>query len=489
MAELSEADARALVNALASLASMAERALPRRASPLTQRLRDHLGTDGDAIPNTSVTFGVHEHANLQLALNALREHDPAWQEIGLPGDVSHYSSFSLVGLIGSSERFGMAATARQFVNADVGVDETLACLRAGLILTSFGGEPVAILMFLREQNYPPGAVVEIAAPTQATTDAVLARLRELMDERNVYRGKVLSFTFDRHGGFGLNFVQAPAVTREQVILDEELLDAIEEHAIGISEHDHELRSRRQHVKRGLLLYGPPGTGKTHTISYLLNRTVGRTTMILAGAAVGAIGQAGSIARTLQPATIVIEDVDLIGMDRSLPGGEHNSLLFQLLNEMDGLSGDADVLFILTTNRVDLLEPALAARPGRVDQAIEIGLPDSAARGRLIDLYVGEVLSDDVRDAVIAGTEGFAAAFIKELARRSTLACLRNGAPLGNSVLPALDALLHQSAPVLRRTLAGDVASAPSPDAADATTRSARPPGPTMTGWTSMRPED
>ena len=46
-----------------------------------------------------------------------------------------------------------------------------------------------------------------------------------------------------------------------------------------------------------------------------------------------------------------------------------SLLNKLLNEMDGLKGDADILFLLTTNRPEALEQALAARPGRVDQAI------------------------------------------------------------------------------------------------------------------------
>ena len=62
------------------------------------------------------------------------------------------------------------------------------------------------------------------------------------------------------------------------------------------------------------------------------------------------------------------------------------LLFELLNQMDGLADDADVLFLLTTNRPDILEPALAARPGRVDQAIEIPLPDAHCRERLFELY-------------------------------------------------------------------------------------------------------
>ena len=64
----------------------------------------------------------------------------------------------------------------------------------------------------------------------------------------------------------------------------------------------------------------------------------------------------------------------------------NPALFDLLNEMDGMAEDADVAFLLTTNRVDLLEPALAARPGRVDLAVEIGPPDEEAQRRLIELF-------------------------------------------------------------------------------------------------------
>ena len=82
------------------------------------------------------------------------------------------------------------------------------------------------------------------------------------------------------------------------------------------------------------------------------------------------------------------------MDRQLPGAEHNALQFQLLNEMDGLAEDADVLFVLTTNQVEMLEPALTARPGRIDQAIELSLPDAQSRRRLVALYTNASLPDD-----------------------------------------------------------------------------------------------
>ena len=77
-----------------------------------------------------------------------------------------------------------------------------------------------------------------------------------------------------------------------------------------------------------------------------------------------------------PLTIVIvEDVDLIGEERSRNNNCNTPVLFELLNQMDGLGDDADILFLLTTNRPEAIEPALASRPGRIDQAIEIPTPE------------------------------------------------------------------------------------------------------------------
>ena len=150
---------------------------------------------------------------------------------------------------------------------------------------------------------------------------------------------------------------------------------------------------------------------------------------------------------------MIEDVDLIGMDRGLPGGEHNPMLFQLLNEMDGMQADDDVLFVLTTNRADLLEPALAARPGRIDQAIEIGLPDAAGRRALFELYLGAPIDDTALTLACERTDGVAAAYIKEAARRATLRSIRNGEPLATAITTALDELVRYATPVLRASLA------------------------------------
>jgi ATP-dependent 26S proteasome regulatory subunit len=155
--------------------------------------------------------------------------------------------------------------------------------------------------------------------------------------------------------------------------------------------------------------------------------------------------------------VVIEDVDLIAEERGPLRGQH-PLLFQLLNEMDGLAEDADVVFVLTTNRADLLEPALAARPGRVDLALEIPLPAAAERRRLLELYGrGLDLDPALLDAAVSRTEGATASFFRELLRKAALASLEAGRERvdAEDLDAALDELLHETASLTRVLLGSE----------------------------------
>jgi ATP-dependent 26S proteasome regulatory subunit len=95
--------------------------------------------------------------------------------------------------------------------------------------------------------------------------------------------------------------------------------------------------------------------------------------------------------------------------------------------MDGLSNNTEVLFLLTTNRPEVIEGAIAARPGRVDQAIEFPLPDAACRRRLLALY-GKGLQVSLQDEEqwIARIEGASPAFIQELMRKSAMIAAEQG---------------------------------------------------------------
>src|SRR5260370_39501734 len=117
--------------------------------------------------------------------------------------------------------------------------------------------------------------------------------------------------------------------------------------------------------------------------------------------------------------MVIEYVDLIARERThMHGPGEEVLLNKLLNEMDGLQEDAEVLFVLTTNRPDQIEPALVSRPGRIDQAIEFPLPDEEGRAKLTKLYArGLEISEELNELIVSRTTGRSAAFIKELMRQ------------------------------------------------------------------------
>jgi ATP-dependent 26S proteasome regulatory subunit len=181
---------------------------------------------------------------------------------------------------------------------------------------------------------------------------------------------------------------------------------------------HGIRKLGLSTKKGLLFYGPPGTGKTHTLNYLAGTLPGHTTLVITGDQVVLLEHYFKLARFLQPSIIVVQDVDLIARERTqLRGSGQEMLLNKLLNEMDGLREDAEVIFILTTNRPDQLEPALASRPGRIDQPIEFPLPDDIGRAKLARFYGRRLeLDDDIVGTIVSKSKGVSAAFIKELMR-------------------------------------------------------------------------
>jgi SpoVK/Ycf46/Vps4 family AAA+-type ATPase len=194
---------------------------------------------------------------------------------------------------------------------------------------------------------------------------------------------------------------------------------------------------------------------------------GYTRLIVTGRALIGVGAVTEMARELQPAVVVLEDVDLVAEERSM-GPASSPVLFDLLDAMDGAAPDADLLFLLTTNRADLLEPALAARPGRVDVAVEIELPDATARERLLALYgrgVPLALTPGDIATAVERTDGTTASFLKELIRRSVLESLHDTrepggetarlvpAVTGAHLARALDDLLD-SAQGVTRTLLG-----------------------------------
>ena len=433
-----------LAAAIQALSRWAERNAPVPEPELRRRLREHFATDTRTLEVLSEDLSRYDHVNVQVAIDALSADGGGDIEvIGLSVERGFRASLAeLAQGDGMYDSFGAGPV--EYASIDVG-DRVISCIQAGLLLVTEGDDRLAVTVSPEEDA---GIRLEAMATRRAYAEAWLRRLHVLMDEHNVYRGKVVVFGGDHpFQEAPLTVRRLPEVPRERIVLPEGTLERIERHTAGFARHRDALRAAGQHIKRGVLLHGPPGTGKTLTIMHLAGLMPERTVILLAGSALGAIGAAFRLARSLEPAMVVLEDVDLVALERIHYVG--NPLLFELLNEMDGLDEDADLIFALTTNRPETLEPALASRPGRIDLAVELPLPDAAARRRLLQLYSeGLEIGATAWDPIVERLEGTSPAFIRELLRQSTLAAAEAGRPAGRvdeeDILATVEALRSQS---------------------------------------------
>ncbi|HET8599996.1 MAG TPA: ATP-binding protein [Segeticoccus sp.] len=439
-------------------------------------LTDHLGLGGasggavEAVPVSAREWAAYEHVNVQVGLDAwLAEHEGAVRTVGVVG--FQHRDFGLAELLTSQDGYGLGpgSVARVALPSGPG-GQTVSCVRCALFLLTEEHRRTALLLRGGDSEMGrPSITLEAASTDPDAGEETLAELDRLVNQHNVFRRQVLSFGGDVFGPASiLHFHERPTTTRRDLVLDAATIGAIEQQVVGVARHRQRLLGAGQHLKRGILLYGPPGVGKTHTVRYLTS-TLGDTTVIqVTGEALQLIRQACQVARSLQPSLVVVEDVDLIAEERGMEPGMH-PLLFQLLNEMDGLEEDADVAFVLTTNRADLLEPALAARPGRVDQAVELRLPDRAARRQLFDLYRGDLqldLPEAELEAALERCAGVTASFLKELLRRTALHAAERSSGDGSltvtgpDLTAALDELLD-SRNRMTRALLGSAGADPS----------------------------
>jgi energy-coupling factor transporter ATP-binding protein EcfA2 len=338
---------------------------------------------------------------------------------------------------------GIVAGPAEYQEVEIGEAHPVRCLTRGLWLGKRDDARFAVLLDVRDAHRGVRARLEIAVGPGAIPARVAAQIVDELRSRAEcgasWRGKILVLE-SAHDDFdvspaGLHVENATPVRRADIILPEKTLALIERNTLGFAEQAEQLARLGLSARKGVLLYGPPGTGKTLIVRWLAGALEGYTKLIVTAGHYALLEETFEIARALQPALIVLEDVDLIGGHRDGPFAAGGALNL-LLNEMDGLAPEARMLLVLTTNRPEVLEPALAARPGCVDQVIEVGLPGEAERRLLVERYAGGLRVPKRLAAETAVRVGRASpAFIKELLRRAAQAMLERG---GEEALEARD---------------------------------------------------
>ncbi|MDD5684747.1 MAG: CDC48 family AAA ATPase [Methanoregulaceae archaeon] len=190
--------------------------------------------------------------------------------------------------------------------------------------------------------------------------------------------------------------------------------------------------------KGILLFGPPGTGKTLLAKAVANESQVNFISVKGpellskwvGESEKGVREIFRKARQASPSIIFFDEVDALVPKRgTYMGSSHvtESVVSQILTELDGLEELKDVTVIGATNRPDMLDPALM-RPGRMERHIYVPPPDAEGRKKIFDVYLedGEtILAADVSiDDLVAETEHFVGADIEALVREAKLAAMR-----------------------------------------------------------------
>lgn len=196
--------------------------------------------------------------------------------------------------------------------------------------------------------------------------------------------------------------------------------------------------------KGLLLYGLPGTGKT-MMAKAIAKEINMPFISLSGSSfvekyvgVGAkrVRQLFDKARKYKPCIIYIDEIDAIGSRNSDNNSERDSVINELLIQLDGSKNNEGIFVIGSTNHLNKIDHALI-RAGRFDRKIEISLPYLEGRKEIIlellkkftiNLMDKNVLisQEDFINKLAKMTVNFSPAEIKNLFNQAAVIAIRNG---------------------------------------------------------------
>jgi transitional endoplasmic reticulum ATPase len=251
-------------------------------------------------------------------------------------------------------------------------------------------------------------------------------------------------------------VEAPTVRWDDVGGLDQARDRLQEGVELPLKHPEAFRRLGIRPAKGFLLYGPPGTGKTLLAKAAAreaeaNYIATKSSDLLIkwyGESEQQIARLFNRARQVAPTIIFIDELDSLVPARGGGLGEPQvteRVVNTILSEMDGLEELQNVVVIGATNRPTLIDPALL-RPGRFDELIYVGVPDTAGRRRILAIHTeGMPLADDVDlEAIAQHTERVTGADLEDLVRRAGLTALRRGLDTGKVTKADFDVALSES---------------------------------------------
>ncbi|GKV36652.1 hypothetical protein SLEP1_g44758 [Rubroshorea leprosula] len=212
-----------------------------------------------------------------------------------------------------------------------------------------------------------------------------------------------------------------------------------EEVVKFFTHGEMYRRRGVKIPGGILLCGPPGVGKTLLAKAVAGEagvnffsiSASQFVEIYVGVGASRVRALYQEAKENAPSVVFIDELDAVGRKRGLikgsGGQERDATLNQLLVCLDGFEGRGNVITIASTNRPDILDPALV-RPGRFDRKIFIPKPGLIGRMEILQVHARKKpMAEDVDYmAVSSATDGMVGADLANIIEVSAINMMRDG---------------------------------------------------------------
>lgn len=301
---------------------------------------------------------------------------------------------------------------------------------------------------IREQGLKEDAPVEVKVVPVSSTNDMLWNLAIMIVPVVIIVAFFMVMMRQAQGqnnqamGFGKSKAKLYGSDKEKVVFDDiagnDSAKQDLQEVVDFLKHPKKYKELGAKIPKGVLLVGSPGTGKT-----MLARAVAGEAEVPFFSISGSefvemfVGVGASRVRDLftkakknAPCIIFIDEIDAVGRKRgSGMGGGHDEreqTLNQILVEMDGFDGNANVIVLAATNRADVLDPALL-RPGRFDRRVNIMLPERRDREAILKVHFKNKPTDDTVniDKLAAKTAGSSGADLANMANEAAIIAARN----------------------------------------------------------------
>ena len=251
-----------------------------------------------------------------------------------------------------------------------------------------------------------------------SSSKMVKKFHKLVENKSLLKNKVIKLD-------GSIIKMEHKYTWDDVIVPDSIRETIMDNVQNFFKQLHIYKKNNVACKRGIILHGPPGTGKT-LIGKVLASQVKSTFLWVTSQDIlnQDVRSVFTMARRLSPTIVFLEDMDFYAARRGENAAKH--ILGELLAQLDGFEENHGIIVIGTTNDYEVIDSAISDRPNRFDKVVEIEIPSTKMRERMLKHKFQKHNCKDMNFQELAVlTKDFSGSHIEELVTLSVIEAVKS----------------------------------------------------------------